>query len=66
MDNWLATFGLKYDTIAKKRYMTISKLMEHNLFDNLDASLVLSHMNNFLSLLEYYPNSAVTLRQHLN
>ena len=66
MDNWLATFGLKYDILAKKRYMTISKLMEHNLFDNLDASLVLSHMNNFLSLLEYYPNSAVTLRQHLN
>ena len=66
MDDWLKSFGLKYDTIAEKRYMTISKLMEYNLLDNYDKSLVLKHMNNFLSLLEYYPTSAAILRQHLN
>ena len=52
MNDWLATFDLKYDTIAKKRYMTISKLMEHNLFDNRDSLLIRRHMKNFLSLLQ--------------
>ena len=66
MDDWLATFGLKYDSLAKKRYMTISKLIEHNLFDDQDAFLIRKHMNNFLSLLEQYPNSTATLRQYLH
>ena len=65
MDDWLATFGLKYDTLAKKRYMTISKLMEHNLFDNQDTLLIRRNMNNFLTLLNHYPISVAGLKKHL-
>ena len=64
MDDWLANFGLKYDTLAKKRYMVISKLMEHNLFDMEDTLLILNNSSQFLALLDQY-NNANTLRNNL-
>ena len=64
MDDWLATFGLKYYTLAEKRYMVISKLIEHNLFNNGDKFLIIRNIKNFLTLLIQSPTANI-LREYL-
>ena len=49
----------------EERYMTISKLMEYNLFNTEDSILVNRNTNILSTLLRQCPTAAI-LRQNLN